>query len=107
MNAIPKALAMADPRLIAASAATVAGVIAGKFAINAVSDETDDTGGVGAAKEEGAASFPGGVPGVSELDDIEQDSLDISLDQAVLDYERMAKECLEAFKECGKSQRKC
>ena len=43
MNAIPKALAMANPRHVVACVSTVAGVIASKFAINAVFDEKDET----------------------------------------------------------------
>ena len=39
MNAIPKALAMANPKLVIASVATVAGVISSKLAIDAVYDE--------------------------------------------------------------------
>ena len=38
---IPKALAMANPKHVVACAATVAGLISSKFAIDAVYDEKD------------------------------------------------------------------
>ena len=43
MTAFPKALAMANPKHVVACVSTVAGVIASKFAIDAVFDEQDDT----------------------------------------------------------------
>ena len=43
MTAIPKALAMANPKHVVAFVATAAGVISSKFAIDAVSNEIDDT----------------------------------------------------------------
>ena len=43
MSAIPKALAMANPKLVVASVATVASVITSKFAKDTVYDEVDDT----------------------------------------------------------------
>ena len=43
MTAIPKALAMANPKHIVACAATVAGVISSKFAFDAVGNKIDDT----------------------------------------------------------------
>ena len=43
MYAIPKALSMANPKHVVACAATVAGVITSKFAVDAVYDEIDDT----------------------------------------------------------------
>ena len=42
MNAIPKALAIANPKHVVACVATVAGAITSKFAIDAVYDEIDD-----------------------------------------------------------------
>ena len=41
MTAIPKALAMANPKHVVAFVATAAGVISSKFAIDAVKDELD------------------------------------------------------------------
>ena len=43
MTAIPKALAMANPKHVAACVATVTGVISSKFAIDAVANKTDQT----------------------------------------------------------------
>ena len=43
MIAMPKALAMANPTNITACVATVAGVIASKFAIDAVANTTQST----------------------------------------------------------------
>ena len=43
MTAIPKALAMANPKHVFACFATVAGVISSKFAIDAVANKIDDT----------------------------------------------------------------
>ena len=43
MNAIPKAIAMANPKHVAACVASVAVVISSKFAIDAVANEIDDT----------------------------------------------------------------
>ena len=44
MNAIPKALVMANPKNVAACVTTVAGVISSKSAIDAVTNNIDDTG---------------------------------------------------------------
>ena len=44
MNAIPKAMAMANPKHVVACVATVAGVITSKFAIDAVAKVKDDAG---------------------------------------------------------------
>ena len=43
MTAIPKALAMANPKHVVACVATVAGAIASKFAIDTVCNERDGT----------------------------------------------------------------
>ena len=43
MNAIPKALAMANPKHVVACVAAAAGVISSKFAIDAVGNKLDDT----------------------------------------------------------------
>ena len=43
MTAIPKTLAIANPKHVYACVATVAGVISSKFAIDAVCNEKDDT----------------------------------------------------------------
>ena len=43
MTAIPKALAMANPKHVVAFVATAAGVISSKFAIDKVYDEIDNT----------------------------------------------------------------
>ena len=43
MNAIPKALAIANPKHVVACFATVAGLISSKFVIDAVGNEIDDT----------------------------------------------------------------
>ena len=41
MNAIPKALVMANPKHVVACVATAAGLISSKFAIDAAGNETD------------------------------------------------------------------
>ena len=43
MNAIPKALSMANPTHVAGCVATVAGVISSKLAFDAVANKIDDT----------------------------------------------------------------
>ena len=42
MNAIPKALAMANPTHVAACVTTIAGVITSKFAIDAVANKKEE-----------------------------------------------------------------
>ena len=44
MTAIPKALAIANPKHVAACVTTVAGVITSKFAIDAVANKIKQTG---------------------------------------------------------------
>ena len=44
MTAIPKALAMANPKYVVACVATVAGLISSKFAIDELGNFKDDTG---------------------------------------------------------------
>ena len=43
MNAIPKAIAMANPKHVAACVTTVAGLITSKFAFDAAANNMDDT----------------------------------------------------------------
>ena len=85
MNAIPKALAMANP--IAAYVATFAGVVSSKFAIDAVANEKDDAG-------------------TEKVDGNKPPEIDLTEEEYDYRYIKEVK-CYDAFNECERPIEKC